>query len=180
LQLAPGAEPTADDAKKVKASMASAERLRGLVRELRDLHEKNGTELTGPVATRMGQLMTAIRLEGKNIAELGALSGPDMGLMESLSGSDPSSLSANLKATFGVDNTKSSLDGLEGWANSQLAANEKAYGYQPSPGAQRPDIDLTKPPTGERKQYSPSRNKTRVLDAQGNVLRVEDGDTRGR
>ena len=64
-----------------------------------------GTELYGENATRMNQLLTAIKIEAKNIAELGALSGPDNELMEQLAGVDTTSFGANLKALFGSDNT---------------------------------------------------------------------------
>lgn len=49
-----------------------------------------------------------------------------------------------------------------------------------APAPQKPSAPAPAPsaPKGERRQYSPSLNKTRVLDAAGKVLRVEDGDTR--
>jgi hypothetical protein len=45
----------------------------------------------------------------------------------------------------------------------------------PKDGNGRPTLEQ---PAGERRQYSPSLNKTRVLDTSGKVLRIEDGDTR--
>jgi len=130
MEVAPGAAPTADDAKKVKASLASRQRMDALVSELRALHGKHGTELTGPVATRMGQLVTGIKLEAKNLAELGALAGPDMAIVESLAGADPTSWGSNLKALFGVDHTATALEGIEQWSKSQADANANAYGYR--------------------------------------------------
>lgn len=157
LEVAPGAAPTAEDAKKVKASMASAERMRAYVKELRDLHTKAGTEYVGADAVRMGQLTKAIQLEAKNIAELGALSGPDMELMQSIAGTDPTSLGANVKAMFGSDNTDTALDGLEKWTGDQLNASQKTYGYQPKAGAAaRPDVDLSAPADDMVRVVSPS------------------------
>jgi hypothetical protein len=138
-----GAEPTADDAKKVKASIAAAERMGKYVSELRQLHKDYGTELTGSAATRMGQLSTAIQLEGKNIAELGALSGPDLGLMQALSGADPSSLGANAKSMVGIDNTQTALEGLDKWVGDTLSANMKTYGYEKSSGQDSGGAGLT-------------------------------------
>lgn len=149
LETAPGAQPTAEDAKKVKASIAARERVNASVDELMSLYNKHGTEMTGPVAVRMGQLITAIKLEGKNLAELGALSGPDVNLMESIVGVDPTSFASNVKDVFGMDTTRQAMEGVRQWAGTQAGANVKAYGYQPKGGAAKPDIDLTQP-TGRR------------------------------
>jgi hypothetical protein len=174
LEVEPGAAPTQDDAKKVKASRVAAEKMRGYVAELRELHGKYGTEYGGAAGTRMEQLGKAIQLEAKTIAELGALSGSDLDLMQSISGADPASLGANVKALVGIDNTATALQGLEKWVGTQEGATQRVYGYRPAGG--QPQASAS---AGERKQYSPSRNVTRVLDAQGNVVRTEQGDTRG-
>lgn len=134
-EVTEGAVPTLDDAKKVKAALASAARMRAITKEMRELHRQHGTELTGPHAVRFGQLVTAARLEGKNIGELGALSGPDMGLVDALIGTDPSSVEASLKAAVGVDNTDAALDGLERWVDSQEAAITQTSGYRRKPTA---------------------------------------------
>lgn len=138
LEVAPGAEPTADDAKKVKASMAARERMLANVAELKGLYEKHGTELVGPVASRMKQLSTAIKLEGKTLAELGALSGPDEALMNAIAGDDPTSARAAIKGLFGLDSTAQDLEGVKTWTDRQADANLKTYGYQP-------DVDLDAP-----------------------------------
>ncbi len=133
LRFAPGSEPTKDDAKKMKASMASAGRMKRYVSELRELHKTHGTEYGGAVGNRMQQLSEAIKLEGKNISELGALSGPDMEIMNRLTGGtggDPGGFWANVKGAFGSDNTDGALDGLEKWTTDQLGANKEAYGYE--------------------------------------------------
>lgn len=136
LEVEPGAAPTAEDAKKVKTAMVAAEKIRGLTGQLRALHQRNGTEYGGTAGTNMGQLATAIQIEAKTIAELGALSGPDQALMESLAGADPSTFWANAKAVFGVDNTQAALDQLEKWVGTQVGAVQRVYGYRPSRGQQ--------------------------------------------
>jgi hypothetical protein len=132
LEKEPGAAPTAQDATKVKASLESARKLKALAAEMRQLHKDHGTELTGPVATRMKQIHTAMKIEGKNIAELGALSGPDTELMEGLTGEDPTSLWSNTKGLAGglFDNTQTALDGLDSWADNALQSTKKTMGYR--------------------------------------------------
>ena len=130
LEVQPGAAPTAEDAKKVKASLASLNTMQRYIADLRKLHATHGTEYGGAVGTQMAQLVRAIQLEGKNIAQLGALSGPDMQLMEDIAGMDPSSLGNNVKAMFGVDNTATALHQLEKWLTDQSDATMQTYGYQ--------------------------------------------------
>jgi hypothetical protein len=151
LEVTEGANPTAEDAKKVKASLASAQRMKNYVKELRELHQKHGTEYGGAAGNRMEALTEQIRLEAKNIGELGALSGPDMGIVTRIAQADPGSVEANVKALFGVDNTQSALEGLEKWVDDTLGGNMAAYGYQPKGGAQGPvqikgSFDLGAPP----------------------------------
>lgn len=154
LSISPEAHPSTDDAKKVKASLASKERMGRYIKELRAIHAAKGTELFGADANRMQQLYKQILVEGKNIAELGALSGPDMGLIQDIIGEDPGGLSANLKGAVGVDNTQARLDGLQKWVDETSAGNEKAYGYGPK-SKQRPastgraaDTVMVTPPGG--------------------------------
>lgn len=135
LEVNPDAEPTQDDAKKVKLSMVSREKIKKYVDELTQLHAEHGTEFTGPVAGRMEQLVAAIMLEGKNIGELGAISGPDMGIMKQLTGADPTSLGANAKALVGVDNTAAALKGMQKWVDDTADAVKTSYGYHDKPRA---------------------------------------------
>jgi hypothetical protein len=169
-EIDPEAAPTADDAKKLKASVASAQKVRKLVQELRRLHtgtkEKPGvgTELFGPDAERMGQLSTAIQLEAKNIAELGALSGPDMDLMKRLSGADPSSFGANLKGAFGSDNTATSLKGLEDWVDGTVTATAGAGGYRPAARPKGGDFSLDGPTVVEERETPDGRTVQLLSD----------------
>lgn len=147
LEIVPGAAPTKEDATKVKSALESSRKMRGYLDQLEKLHSGDpnaalgtkeragyGTEYGGTVGTNMGQLATAIQLEAKNIAALGALSGPDQGLMESLAGSDPSSFWANVKATFGFDSTPAAIKGLRSWMDTATQSALTTYGYRPSSG----------------------------------------------
>lgn len=161
LEIAPGAAPTAQDATKVKAALAAKQRMGRLVDELRNLHAQKGTEFVGASAERMGQLSTAIQLEAKTLAELGALTGPDLDIIQRLTGADPSSLRANLKSLVGVDTTQESLRGIEQWAAGQADATQSTYGYQPAGGAA---------PAGMSPPTAPART---VVDR----IRMPDGKT---
>jgi hypothetical protein len=134
MDIIPGADPTKDDAKKVKASLAAASRMRKYVDELAALHKEHGTELYGDVATRMSQLNEAITLEAKNIGELGALSGPDEEIVKRLKGVDPTSIWSNTKALVGQDNTQTALEGLRKWTDDALEGNKETYGYKSKAG----------------------------------------------
>jgi hypothetical protein len=175
LEVEPGAAPTPEDAKKVKASRVAAEKMRGYVGELRALHQKYGTEYGGAAGTRMEQLGKAIQLEAKTIAELGALSGPDQALMESISGADPSGLGANLKALVGVDNTGTALDGLEQWVATQEDATKRVYGYRNAAGdsGQQPTGDMVPmlDPQGRQRMVP----RARVQDALASGGRLLNG-----
>jgi len=174
-EFAPGAAPSPDDAKKVKASLASADRLQGDMAELRDLYQKHGTKLTGPVATRMRQLARSIELEAKTVAELGALTGPDLSLVRSLASSDPGSFEANVKSIVGLDETVAGLDGLEKWTKRAVASSLKVYGYVPATSG-APDIDLSRPPPGQKSSLAPPRvspSGQRILSPPSNLPPME-------
>lgn len=147
--IAPGATPTVKDAETVKGVLTSEARMKNGIARMRQLHAKYGTEKGGKGAMQLSQAMTGLRLEAKNIAELGALSGPDQGLMESLAGDDPTDAWNNVKAFFGADNTEAALQGLEAWMDGQVRATLKLRGYEilPEPTAKHPDQVL---PTGGR------------------------------
>lgn len=153
LEVTPGAAPTPDDAKRVKGAVAAKERLQALTGELRGLHQKYGTELAGANAQRMAQLTTAIQLEAKTLAELGALTGPDLELIQRITGEDPSSLKANLKSLVGLDNTQETLEGVDQWGRSLADATKKTYGYRDAPQAAQPAqktvVDRIRMPDGK-------------------------------
>lgn len=149
----PDAKPTPADAEKVKAVLGSEKKMANGIARMRQLHKQYGTEKGGKGGMWLSQAMTGLRLEAKNIADLGALSGPDQGLMESLAGDDPTAAWNNVKAFFGQDNTEAALQGLEAWMEGQVRGTLEARGYrrkiQPkrTPAAQVLPTDASGQPT---------------------------------
>lgn len=149
LEIAPGATPTPDDAKMVKSIRAAANTMKSFTGDFYSLYRKDGGKLTGPNGTAMKQLLTSIQLEAKDVAGLGALSGPDQGLMEKLAGSNPTTIVGILRDEFGVDDVGAAVQQLERWVDTKVNGRVRAYGYQfPTASSPRapPDTDLTKPP----------------------------------
>jgi hypothetical protein len=130
LEVVPGETPTPKDAETLKSIMSANGELKRSVKDLRALHQKYGTEMGGKGGVPMRQTMTAIKLAAKTIADLGALSGPDQGLMEDLAGGDPTTIEASAKAFFGVDNTADAMAQLERWAENRISAALEARGYR--------------------------------------------------
>jgi hypothetical protein len=118
-------ELSGEDPKKVKMAQASAQRMKSYIAELRDLYAKHGPEAIGPIAARMKQVSEAITLEAKNIGELGALSGPDKGILERIQGTPTT---AYFRDTFGLGDPMQSLDFMESWVNTGLKAAIDIYG----------------------------------------------------
>jgi hypothetical protein len=176
-EIAPGATPTAQDAEAVKKVMTAEKGMKNGIARMRQLHKQYGTEKGGKGAMLLNQAMKGIQLEAKDIAGLGALSGPDQGLMESLGGDDPTTAWANVKGFFGVDNTEAALQGLEAWMDGKVRATLEARGYRlraaqptPRPAAQGAAPAPTQSPAigptrREVRKYSPSKDTTYVLDA---------------
>lgn len=171
LDVTPGANPTPDDAKKMKDALITSEKMRGYITELRGLHGEYGAEIFGANATRMKQLEKAIQVEAKNIAALGALSGSDQQLMEDLAGLNTTSVLTK----FGPDHTERALKGLESWVGNSVHANKKTLGYQDRPAAApAPDIDLQTPAApspppfpGAMRVRDPKTGRTGWWDGQG-------------
>lgn len=133
-EIVPGAHPTAQDAEKVKVNLLAREKIRNYVAEMRDIHKRVGTELFGKDAERMDQLRESILVEAKNAAQLGALSGPDMGIVTRLMGTSPTSLEGKGKALVGNDNTQANLAGLDKWLDTGAGATLKVLGYRQAGG----------------------------------------------
>ena len=138
-EIQPDGHPGPEAKKKFSALVGSAEKMKGLTQKMRSaLAGTSGVSRTMDPKTVTGlkQLATQIQIEAKNVAGLGALSGPDMGLMTALA-SDPTSIQTNLT----VDLPKM-LEQLDGWGDSQVAGESRATGIRkkaaavgkPSPG----------------------------------------------
>ncbi len=82
--VAPGATPTKIDAEKMKQAIEKRKDMMGSMNDLEAMLNKNGTEWfsAGNAATDMSTVATDIRMTAKELYDLGALSGPDMGLIE--------------------------------------------------------------------------------------------------
>lgn len=121
--------PTTEQKNKFTAGLSSAERLRGLTAQLRSAVGQGGgiDRLVGPARTQMDTLLRQIQIEAKNVAELGALSGPDFELMRELV-QDPNSFT-NLVFDLGTKG----LDQVDKWADTQVAGAMKAYGIRRRP-----------------------------------------------
>lgn len=121
-----------DNKKRFTARVDNMEKMRGLTDAMRAaLAEASrfGKSIPGPVQTKIAGLAKKIQIETKNVAELGALSGPDMGLVEGII-ADPTSIANVLKDVPGQ------LDGLDAWAENGVRAGLKAYGVRKK-GAQQ-------------------------------------------
>ena len=126
-EITPGSNPGTDSRKKYTALVASQQKMRELTAAMREeLSDASVVDrvMPGEKKRRLQQLATQMRIEAKNVAELGALSGPDMGLMEAMA-TDPTSL-----ASFASGSLDKNLDGLDAWADSSVRAGGKAYGIQ--------------------------------------------------
>lgn len=130
LEITPGAHPTADDAKKLKAAMTSQKNIETEGDKLGAIHRAKGTELFGADANAMDQALVAMKTEAKNVMELGALSGPDLELVNQIAGMDPTSFGANLKGMFGVDNTQDALKAFRQWAKDRVNNSMSTMGYR--------------------------------------------------
>lgn len=120
-ELEDGVELTDKQKQDFGGLVVSSEKMKGLTKRLRELLSKASvTDKILPTAlnNQLGQVATQLVIEGKNVAELGALSGPDMGLMNSIA-ADPSNVRNILKDAGALS------AGLDAWADNSVAANAK-------------------------------------------------------
>jgi hypothetical protein len=151
FEVVPDATPTADDAKKVKDTNEASLRLRGTIGDLRALHKKYGETPKGTGAELQQQALRAVQLEAKNIVGLGALSGPDFGLMQDLSAQDANSITQWVRRNFTGASLEQSLQGMERWMNTVVNATAASRGYRPKtakPQRTTPDKVLPKDSAG--------------------------------
>lgn len=119
--------PSEDDKKKFKGALGSQLKLGEMTREMRRLVSEAsaaGRLLPGTQRDRIKQLATMMKIEAKNIAELGALSGPDTALMEAIAG-DPTEVTSVVKG-----NADKMLDGLDRWASTSLNSMAKSHNFR--------------------------------------------------
>ncbi len=120
-------QPTPKQGEQFEGLVYSSEKMKGLTSQMKKELEAVGAGRVLPGNSRIKQLATEIQIEGKNVAELGALSGPDMGLMQSIA-ADPTKLDSFAK------DLPSLLDGLNSWADNSVNAKAKSLGARRSGG----------------------------------------------
>jgi hypothetical protein len=139
LEIREGYLPTPDDATKAKAAFASYQKLMGptgLLSRYESAVDKYGSELGGEGAVELDGLRTDIKLELKNIYELGALAGPDEKILDAQI-YDPTSAGANVRGLFPIvmtspaTLTKNSIKRLETTIGNTLNAGLGVSGYNP-------------------------------------------------
>ncbi len=86
MDIMDGAQPTTEDAKKVKAALVQRKNILASLDKLETLVDSEGTEAFswGNESGEMSQLATDARMGAKDLYELGVLAGPDMELLESV------------------------------------------------------------------------------------------------
>jgi hypothetical protein len=128
--------PTAAD--KARAVTSSRDTIHQLVGQMRTILNRKGTESAfGDDFAKLQSLSKALTLEQKTASELGALSGPDMDLVQGLWG-DPTSLWT--KGKTAITQLDSGLQYVDNGSNNKLNAYIEGRGEkQAVQGAQRRD-----------------------------------------
>lgn len=171
-EIAPDANPGPDSRKKFTALVASQQKLKGLTAKMRAATKDKGRLSRLTDYSALNQLATQIGIEGKNVAELGALSGPDMDLMEAMVQNPTKAFNILINSDTGKN-----MDGLDSWADESVRAGEKAYGLQRRGGDPAtppiPEAGGKVTPRGKpyaRKQQNPATGAFRYLDENGKVV----------
>ncbi len=134
--LAPrgGVMPDEATVRKAQETKGTIDAMRANLSRLKTLRQENGAEITGlsGESKEMKQLATELRLQYKNLAQLGALSGGDLDMLNDMLPSDPSK----------IGNVLTQLDSFGQIVDRSAAAKFKAWGLD------------------EAKAYTPSRGKS--------------------
>ena len=163
---------TRQQREKFAGTVQSAEKMRGLTSQMRKLLTETGggRYLPGEARTKVSQLATLIQLEAKNVAELGALSGPDMALMNAVA-SNPTALDSVVRDIPAL------LDGLDGWAENSIQAGASTLGARKkgagAPAAATPaaDGDVTLVDDSGAEFDVPAAKVDAILKAKPNLRR---------
>ena len=122
FELTGETNPVTTELTKHQNLVASAEKMKGLTAKMRQaLAATDAAGRFNPLGAErdnLKQLATMMAIEGKNIAELGALSGPDYSLMNAIA-ADPTSL-ASLKKDM-----PTLLNQLDAWATTALPRSRR-------------------------------------------------------
>lgn len=176
FEIDPANPPTAEGAKRMAAAVDARGQIKGSLDRLEQLFNEYGTEMGGGAAqsemeAELGNITTQLRL----FNQMGV---PNLNDYTELAKQIPQT--AGVGAWFTREGTiRPKFKTLKEQLDRAVNSTATAYKFKPSGGGpqrvgMQGDMDLETPP-GERHQYSPSRNRTRVLDAQGNVIREYEG-----
>lgn len=133
-----GVQPSTDDAKKAKLAKVTYDRLINNLDRLQQITERSGTNLMGKDAQDQASLSTQLQLDYKTLKELGALSGPDKGMLDAVV-PNPTDYRENLKDL---------VPGLGSNVNSRLADFRKSLDLDFESGIKAHGYRSRKPGTG--------------------------------
>lgn len=127
----PSIRPLPAEAQKVRDGVAELNNFQRDIGSYLDLVQKNGGfEAVGEDSGRMSALSTGLKLQMKNLEQLGVLAGPDMGLLEKLV-NDPTGMNAL------ITSNKTNLAQLKQTKDQTILkalGKIKARGYSPAAG----------------------------------------------
>jgi hypothetical protein len=150
-------DPSSNSTKKQREDhaglVAAAKRMKGLTAQMRQaLQGLDVVDRLNPLGAKrnaLKQLATMTQIEAKNVAMLGALSGPDFALMQAIA-ADPTSLQSLTKDQTSV------LDQLDAWGENSAKAAAENIGAKPKASA-TPDVT---PPKGKVPMISEASGNT--------------------
>jgi len=126
FELEEGANPTRRQLEEHQTRVASAAAMKRITGDMKSLlADESAFSRFAPGAARdlLAQLSQEATLEGKNIGQLGALSGPDMGIMEAII-TNPTSARSSIK------DMKRILEGVDRWVDNREAVQAKSIGVR--------------------------------------------------
>jgi hypothetical protein len=141
--------PTGKEAADLRSGIATRDSFLQKLKSYRDLIEKYGTyenTITSAAGDKMATLATQMHLDLKNIAELGALSGPDMGLMIQLL-PEPNAWTSAFKSKAGL---MQKLGQLQKEAITRINNQLLSKGYRPAGSAAPQGAQPPAAPSGRR------------------------------
>lgn len=144
----PGSAPYEEGTRLLTGQTAALERTNDLIDEVSQLRQL-GPDPDAAEMARISSLRGQIVIDAKNLAELGALSGPDMGLVDQMLGGDPASFAALTK-----ESPESIIAALSTYASAQSEALGNLQRLTPFQQQMRPelerDADLARARQGQR------------------------------
>ena len=131
FNLTPGFRPSAEEAGKVKESKASYDTVSAQIDNLSNLVKENGTELLPTQAKRdMSLYHTDIKLQIKNLAQLGQISASDATLLSDMV-PDPTSMKEQANP-YAAEQMVSTYDKLKETLAEKVMQQAKSKGYAPA------------------------------------------------